>query len=211
MLNLTRTLRALPLAAALVFTAASCDGITAARRGDISIQLTDAPGDIVRAVVTIDRIYLQGGSDSTVSTGRVTLRNDDITVDLLTLIDSLHPLITEMSVPAQSYGQLRFVISGAYIEVETTGGGTEIYASSPTYEGLPEGATVTGELVLPSWSTSGLKVQLPSDAVVVEANGLIVLVVDWDVAQSFVLDPNGSGKWVLMPTIHATEAPAPEA
>jgi hypothetical protein len=209
MLFRSRFVRAVPLAAALLITAASCDGATGLRTGDITLQLTDAPGDIVRAVVTIDRIYLQGGSDSTSDVGRVTLRNDDITVDLLTLVDSLHPLITELEVPAQQYHQLRIVVSGAFIEVESTGGGTEIYASSPSYEGLPAGAVVTGELMLPSWSSSGLKVTLPNDAVTVGADGLLVLIVDFDVAQSFTFDVGGGGKWVLSPVIHASEPPAP--
>ena len=134
------------LAIASLGALGACDGLAGVKTGDLTLKLTDAPGDIVKAVVTIDRIYLQGGSDSTSADGRVTLRTEDITVDLLTLVDSLHPLITEFPVPAREYGQLRFVITGGYIEVEQPGGGTAIYASSPNYAGLPEGAVVAGEL-----------------------------------------------------------------
>jgi hypothetical protein len=204
----SRFLRAIPLVAALALGAASCDGATGLRTGDITVKLTDAPGDVLKAVVTIERIYLQPGDDSTEMTGRVILRDEPITIDLLTLVDSLHPLITEMAVPAQTYGQLRFVISGAYIEVETAGG-TEIYASSPSYAGLPAGSTVAGTLVMPSWAASGLKVQLPTGAVTVDVNGVLVLIVDFDVAQSFGAAAGGSGNWVMTPVIHATEPPTP--
>jgi hypothetical protein len=204
----SRFLRVIPLAAALMLGAASCDGATGLRTGDITVQLTDAPGDVLKAVVTIERIYLQPGDDSTELSGRVILRDEPITIDLLTLVDSLHPLITEMAVPAQTYGQLRFVISGGFIEVETAGG-TEIYASSPSYAGLPAGSTIAGSLIMPSWAQSGLKVQLPGDAVTVDVNGLLVLVVDFDVAQSFGAAAGMSGNWVMTPVIIATESPAP--
>jgi hypothetical protein len=209
MLFRSRFIRIAPLAAALLLASASCDGATGLRTGDLTLQLTDAPGDVVKAVVTIERIYLQPGEDSTETSGRVVLRDEPITIDLLTLVDSLHPLITEMAVPAQTYAQLRFVISGGYIEVETTGGGTEIYASSPSYAGLPADAVVAGSLIMPSWASSGLKVQLPGNAVTVDVNGLLVLVVDFDVAQSFGAAAGGSGNWVMTPVIHASETPTP--
>ena len=52
-------------------------------------------------------------------------------------------------VPPGTYTQLRFVITGGYIDV-----GGVIYASSPDYEGLPE-ATVGGKLQMPSYAPPG--------------------------------------------------------
>ena len=199
------------LAAALVaglatFGISACDSPTALRTGTMNLYLTDAPGDVLAAVVTIDRIYLQ--ADSGDSSGRVILRDEPFTTDLLTLQDSTHALLEGVEIPADTYGQLRFVISGAYLEVEGAGGATEIYASSPSYAALPAGATVTGALQMPSLAQSGLKVNLPGDAVVVAPDGVVSLVVDFDVAQSFGKLAGGSGQWVMSPVLQGTVPPS---
>jgi hypothetical protein len=106
-------------------------------------------------------------------------------------------------VPAGTYGQLRFVITGGYIEVDNGDGTTSIYASSPTYAGLPSGATVAGPLQMPSFATSGLKVNLPGGAVTIGSEQKIVLV-DFDVSQSYGKEA-GSGKWVMSPVMKATD------
>lgn len=187
---------ALTLAA---FGIAACDSPTELRTGTMNLYLTDAPGDVLAAVVTIDQIYLTGGAGD--SSSRLVLREEDLTTDLLTLVDSTHVLIEGVEIPAGQYGQLRFVISGAYLEVEAAGGATEIYASSPDYAGLPEGAVVAGTLQMPSFASSGLKVNLPGDAVVVTPEGVVSLVVDFDVAQSFGKLAGGSGQWVMSPVL----------
>ena len=86
------------------------------RIGALSIRLTDATGDFKKAVVTIDRVTLQPGNDSTAQA--IVLRDTPITTDLLTLANDVATLVDGAVVPAGTYGQLRFVISGAYIEVE---------------------------------------------------------------------------------------------
>lgn len=200
--------RAVGTAAALavILSVAACDAATGLRSGTVSLYLTDAPGDVQAAVVTIEEIYLTGGGDST---ERVLLRDSAFTTDLLTLVDSTHPLLENAEIPADSYGQLRFVISGAYLQVEgATAGSSEIYASSPSYAALPAGAVVTGSLQMPSLAQSGLKVNLPGDALVVAADGSVSLVVDFDVAQSFGRLAGGSGQWVMSPVLTATVPPA---
>lgn len=199
-----RAVRASAAAFALVFAVASCDSATGLRTGQLTMYLTDAPGDVQAAVVTIEEIYLTGGDGEE---GRVTLRDIPFTTDLLTLADSLHLMLEDAEIPADTYGQLRFVISGAYLQVEAADGGSEIYASSPTYAGLPEGAVITGELQMPSLAQSGLKVNLPGDALVVPADGLVTLVVDFDVSQSFGKLAGGSGQWVMSPVITGSVPP----
>ena len=108
------------------------------------------------------------------------------------------------TVPAGTYSQLRFVITDAYIEVENGDGTTNIYASSPSYAGLPSGARVAGELQMPSLAQSGLKVDLPGGSIRIEGDQRILLV-DFDVAQSFGHAAGGSGRWVMHPVVHATE------
>ena len=121
-----------------------------ANTGKVSLQLTDAPGDFKTAVVTISEIDLVGSGGTTVLTTTKT------TTNLLTLANDTAKLVQDAVVPSGTYTQLRFVITGAYVEVEQSGGGTIIYSSSPTYEGLPSGAVVGGTLRMPSYAESGL-------------------------------------------------------
>jgi hypothetical protein len=160
----------------------------------MTIMLTDAAGDVEAAVVTISEVYLQGNG------GRVTLSDDEFTVDLLDLANSTALLVDEAVVPEGTYSELRFVITGAYVEVENATGGTDIYASSPSYSGLPAGATVTGDLQMPSLGQSGLKVELVNgaDLEVTEDQDILV---DFDVSQSFGHVAGQSGKWVMHPVV----------
>lgn len=197
----TRRLRPFIAAAALALGAviglASCSDSTSSGNAKLSLLLTDAPGDVKAAVVTIDEIYLQGS-------GRVVLMNQPVTTDLLSLANSTAELVKDAVVPAGSYGQLRFVVSGAYIEVDNGDGTTSIYATSPDYAGLPSGAQVAGTLQTPSFDQSGLKVNLPGGALQLPADEKILLV-DFDVSQSFGQEAGGSGSWVMHPVLKATD------
>jgi hypothetical protein len=192
-----RTLRLLLLPLVALGALGACADSTGVRPGKISILLTDAPGDVRAAVITISEIYLQGS-------GRVVLRDDPVTINLLDLADSTAMLVDEATVPAGTYSQLRFVVTGGYIEVENADGTTGIYASSPNYAGLPLGAHVDGDLQMPSLAQSGLKVELPGGEVRISGDQRILLV-DFDVAQSFGHAAGGSGRWVMHPVIHATD------
>jgi len=165
----------------------------------LTIHLTDAPGDIQAAVVTVAEVYLQGTG------GRTVLRNTPYTVDLVSLATTSTVLIENVSVAAGTYPQLRFVVTGAYIAVEDAGGGTRIFASAADYAGLPPGAVVDGELQLPSYATSGLKVQLPDGGLELPTSGTMSLLVDFDVSQSFGHEAGQPGKWVMHPVITATD------
>ncbi|WP_338866215.1 DUF4382 domain-containing protein [Myxococcus stipitatus] len=173
-------------------------------KGKVSILLTDAPGDgIEKAVVTISSIYLQGGDDKG---GRVVLRDKPVTVSLLDLANSTAELVSEAEVSDGEYHQLRFVITGGYLETRNEDGTTSIYATANNYEGLPEGAVVAGQLQMPSYDASGLKVKF-DEKLTIEGNQKILLV-DFDVAQSFGKQAGGSGRWVMSPVIKAAEVTA---
>jgi hypothetical protein len=165
----------------------------------VTVKLTDAPGDYKHAVVTISEVELLGEGEN----NRVVLLNQAKTTDLLTLANDTADLVKDAVVPAGTYKELRFVITGAYIEVEEADGSTKIYASSPNYEGLPEGAQVAGSLQMPSYGQSGLKVKIASP-VAVEGEQKVILV-DFDVAQSFGHVAGNSGQWVMSPVIKAAE------
>ena len=163
----------------------------------LSLHLTDAPGDFLSAVVTIEEIYLQGAD------GRVTLSNTPTTVDLVDLANSTAEIVDDAVVPAGVYSELRFVISGAYIEVENASGGSDIYATSGSYAGLPQGALVTGSLQMPSFAQSGLKVELVDGELEVTADQDIL--VDFDVSESFGHLAGQSGMWVMHPVVKGGE------
>ena len=188
--------------AAMLPLAACDDGITSAESGPVSILLTDAPGDVQSAVVTIEEIYLQGSDDE--NGGRVWLMDEAVTVDLLDLTNTAIELVGEVEVPAGTYAQLRFVISGGYLEVAGEGDETQIFASAPDYEHVPEGRTVDGALQMPSYAQTGIKVNLPNGAVQVSSTGRILLV-DFNVAESFGQEAGASGMWVMNPVIHAVD------
>jgi hypothetical protein len=155
---------------------------------------------VLEAVVTIDQIYLQGGSSEgegeTEETGRINLLDAPVTVDLLTLADEWMTLVGDAEIPAGHYGQLRFVVSGAYLRVEEEGG-NRIYATSADYEGLPEGEEAGGNLQTPSFLNSGLKVSFQGGLIV---EGETALLVDFDVAESFGKQA-GSNLWVMHPVL----------
>jgi hypothetical protein len=170
-------------------------------QGKVSLLLTDAPGDFKQATVTITQIYLQGEG----GTGRVVLSDTKTTTNLLTLVNKTQELVKDAVVPTGTYSELRFVISGGFIEVENADGTTSIYASSPTYEGLPAGARVAGDLQMPSLAQSGLKVKLPGDEKLTITGEQKILLVDFDVAQSFGHDAGQGKKWVMHPVVEATD------
>jgi hypothetical protein len=181
----------------MLATAGCGDSPMATQNGRLSILLTDAPGDFAKAVVTISQIYLQGEG------GRVVLMDTPVTTDLLTLANSTAELVRNREVPTGSYQDLRFVVTGGYVEVENSGGGTSIYASSPDYAGLPAGAQVDGTLQMPSFAQSGLKVKLPGDGPITVSAEQTILV-DFDVSRSFGRQAGNSGRWVMSPVLEAT-------
>jgi len=170
--------------------------------GKVSVKLTDAPGDqFEKAVVTLTRVYLKGSGDADVE-----LLSAPYTTDLLTLANDAADIVKDAEVPTGSYKELRFVISGGYIQVKEEGG-SRIYATSETYEGLPAGAQVEGDLQMPSAASSGLKVKFDKDAeVVVTSDGAQkVVLVDFDVAQSFGHAAGNSDRWVMGPVIKGAD------
>ncbi len=178
------------LVATLALLASGCGSSQGS--GKVTLLLKDAPAaDVRAAVVTIAQVALAGDS------GVVVLRDTPVTTNLLTLSNDVMTLVDAATVPAGTYGQLRFVITGGYLDV----GGT-IYASSPDYEGLPVGAIVGGELQMPSYDRSGLKVVLPGGGLVI-GDPPQTWLLDFDVSQSFG-HGTGTDKWVMHPVVKAT-------
>lgn len=166
-------------------------------QGTLSLRLTDAPAaDVKSAVVTIDRITLTGAE------GEIVLRDDPVTVDLVELVNTAYRLVDSAPVPPGTYTQLRFVVSGGYlVTLDPQGAGTLVYATAGY---LPPQAQVDGLLRMPSFAQSGLKVILPGGALEVQAQSKVLLV-DFDVQQSFGHDAGNSGAWVMHPVVKAED------
>ena len=188
---------AILFAAAVSLVAAACSSSQSSSQGSVSIQLTDAPAaDVRNAVVTIDRVLLTG------SGGNVVLRDEPVTIDLVELVNTSFRLVDSAPVSPGTYTQLRFVISGGYlVELDPQGAGTLVF-STPGY--LPPGSHVDGLLKMPSFAQSGLKVILPGDQLVVQAQSKVLLV-DFDVQQSFGHEAGNSGSWVMHPVVKAED------
>lgn len=210
----------LPVTALLVLAAACSDG-TGPSSGQITVVLrrgsnaptlsetgrrggTRTPSTAVQAApatcpftaagVTIAEIYLQGES------GRTTLRSEPATVDLCDLGSQALLLVNGVEVPAGTYQEIRFVISGGYVQDPADG---NVYATEG-YQ-LPAGlGPADGLLQTPSWGSSGLKVTFDHGPFTVDG-GQKVVGLDIDVAQSFGKLAGGSSQWVMSPIITAAD------
>lgn len=189
-----------------LFALGACGDSTGSSRGTVTILLKDAPGEVKKAVVTIDQIYLQPGTDEGAS--RVVLRSTPVTGNLLELRNNITDLVDDQIVPPGTYGQLRFVISGGCLAVEDTDGSTKIFSSTSSYSGLglctADGGTTGGTLQMPSFAQTGIKVTLPEGGVTVGDNATILLV-DFDVSRSFGKEAGNSGRWVMTPSLKASD------
>jgi hypothetical protein len=163
----------------------------------MSILLTDAAGDVEQAIVTIERIEIVGGSG-----GPRVLMDTPWTGDLTLLTNEFVTLVDGYVLPQGNYSQLRLVVSEACIAVEAEDGPNEVYASSGAFATECDG-TPTGDLQMPSLSQTGIKV-IFQGAISVDSDQTIVLI-DFDVEESFGKLAGGSGQWVMDPTIHGVE------
>jgi len=190
-------LRSTVVAVAAAFALAGCDSTNSSGSGRVTLQLTDAPGDVLAAVVTVSAVRLQGDD------GSVGLLDTPFTTDLLDLAGTTAVLAEDVEVPNGRYREIRFVISGGYVEVDNGDGTSSFFASSPNYQGLPIGVTSPGQLQMPSFGSSGLKVKLPGNRLDIDDDNHVILV-DFDAAQSFGHVAGNSGKWVMHPVVIAT-------
>jgi hypothetical protein len=187
-------LRGAALVVGLAATLTSCDSQSPNGTTSLTVRLKDAPGDVQHAFVTITEVDLVG------SGGVQVLTQTPVTTDLLTLAADALTLVQDVEVPSGSYHQLRFKISGACLAVDDGNGGSTVYATAD-YDASPCGGTATGTLRAPSYAQSGLKVMMAGGALELTGPAKILLV-DFDVTQSFGHEANG---WVMHPVVTGAE------
>ncbi|MEX2465316.1 MAG: DUF4382 domain-containing protein [Gemmatimonadota bacterium] len=183
-------------AALLLSIGAAACGDGTGVEGDTSLRvlLTDAPSDYIdSAFVDIGAVELIGaGSPITLTTD-----GTDGFVDLLDLQGTATMLLADTDIPAGDYAQLRLIVESARVVLAD---GYEFNDS-----------TNAKDLMVPSGAQTGIKLNLAGSdggegsGPVTIAGGETVLVLDFDVNQSFVLqgqpDSGGFTGVIFTPTI----------
>jgi hypothetical protein len=169
--------------------------------GRLTINLTDAPGDLAEAFVKIEEIVLiRSDADSTNQSapGRIEI-TPDVTgfIDLLELTGGDILQIADTSgIPEGTYSQLRIVIDEAYVKLKDG----RVFATSGAT--LPAGVTSAGTLRCPSCAQSGFKVKFSQSGLVIADNSVVTI--DFDAGQSFGHQAGNSGQWIMHPVLRAT-------
>lgn len=174
-----KTITAAGTAALLALGVAACDDSTGVE-GDASVRvlLTDAPSDYV------DSALVDIGAVELISAGEgepVTLTTDgtDGFVNLLDLQGAATELLADAEIPAGDYAQIRLLVEAASVTL------------AEGYE-FEDGSTEK-DLFIPSGAQTGIKLNLAGSngegesGPVTMASGETVLVLDFDVNQSFVI------------------------
>jgi hypothetical protein len=176
-------------------------------QGQFSLKVTGTTGvqvspdaDIVAGVMTIDEIRLLPSPDQTLD--GVVVLDSPTSLVMTGLPETTTELVKRMLIPPGRYGEIRCILSGAYIDVDGEG----IY-TTPDYAEVPSGTAIAGELAMPSLAQSGLKIKLAQPLDVGPGFPGKTWVLRFDVAESFG-HAAGDTKWVMHPVIFATDAAA---
>lgn len=200
-------LRSAVVAVAAVGLVAACDG--AGSSSDLSgpdlssgtsltVRMTDAPGDLEAAWIRVTEIRLAGETEAEgdgEDGGGTALEVEDPEALIPLTPDAVTDLVDGEPVEPGVYGQLRLVIDGGV--AESTDGRVWTFGEDVEH---PEGLEADGTLKCPSCQQTGVKVNLPGGALEIEEEA-VVLMLDFNVAESFGHVAGRSGKFILRPTI----------
>ena len=196
------------LLAASVLFLTSCGDSSDGSNGDapngptggarLTLQLTDAPGDLAHAWVEISGITLLGEDDNDQPTTVTVFSGSTGMIDLHTLADATVDLVTGQAVPVGSYNRMRVDIKSAVIE---TFAGQVIALAGSQH---PEGKAVNLEMDCFSCTSTNPNVKLPVRELELD-NQAKTLLLDFDVNQSFGRLADGSGAWYMRPAIFAVD------
>lgn len=187
------------VALAVSSVAGACGDSTGLGDATVRVLLTDAPGEyIASASVDIGSVELVPAGDGPPIV--ITEDGTDGPIDLLELTDAATELLGEASLESGSYAQLRLVVESARVAL------VEGYA-------FRDGSTER-DLTVPSGAQTGIKLNLraPDEGGPVEIEpGEAVVVVDFDVGESFVLQgspdtPAGIEGVLFTPTVRVAVA-----
>jgi len=185
----------------------SDSGLTGQGRGTLQVHLTDAPfptDSVSRVDVFVVRVDARGeeadsatsargvSDDSAHVDGWVTLATPKAKVELLALRNGASTMLGSASVATGSYRSFRIVIDPAQSSVTLKNGTVLTSTSSPS-------------IMFPSAARSGIKINLDKP-ISVTSGGTTPVLVDFDVAQSFVMRGNSLAQNGLLfkPVIRGT-------
>ena len=195
-------------AMALLAAACSSDtGTNTAGMGTLQIQLTDAPfstDSVSRVDVFVVRVdakqaesdstdAARGTSDDSASVNEwTTIATPKLKIELLALRNGVSTLLGDKSVTAGTYRSFRLIIDPAQSSVTLKNGTVLTSTSSPSVS-------------FPSAARSGIKVQL-DQPITIGAGATTQVLIDFDVAKSFVLRGNSLAQNGLLfkPVIRGT-------
>lgn len=154
------------------------------------VRLTDAPGDVVQAIVTIERVAVvpvEDSADGHARNGGVELLADStFSADLVELQAGVDTALARVdSLPTGTYGQIRLVTADtADVLYETAGGDT-----------------ARANLKQPSASETGIKINF-DPVTLADSTDRAQVTLDFSVAESFV-KAGRSGKYIFKPVVQA--------
>lgn len=159
----------------------------------LTVRMTDAPGDLEAAWIRVTEIRLAGETDAD-DPGGTTLEveNPDQLIPLTP--EAVTDLVQDEPIEPGVYGQLRLVIDGGV--AESTDGRVWTFGGAEH----PGGNDPDGALECPSCTETGVKVNLPGGGLELEEE-TVILMLDFNVSESFGHTAGRSGKFVLRPTI----------
>jgi len=154
--------------------------------GTVELRLTDAPSDeFESATVFVSQVSVMPSG----SGAAATVSSTATAYDLLTLQNGVTAMLGTASIATGTYNQVRLIVDSARV----------VLAAGRTFAG----GSSTASLRVPSGSESGLKINF-SGPVTIDA-GKTVLLVDFDVSRSFVLQGQTSAPTGISfkPVLHA--------
>ncbi|MDB4875242.1 MAG: hypothetical protein JWM41_1688 [Gemmatimonadetes bacterium] len=205
--TLMRKFRSIGLLAAAVGAAACGSDNTSPGSGSVTLQLTDAAFsvDSVKSadmfVVRVDgrvadadsAAAAKGATDDSANTdGWVTLARPNAAINLLALQNGVATTIGQSSLPAGTYQSFRIIVDPTKSSITLKDGKVLSGTSSPS-------------IVFPSGARSGIKISM-SQPLTIAAGQSTTLLVDFDLANSFVLRGNSLSQNGLLfkPVVRAT-------
>lgn len=192
MRSLSTLLLALLATAGLLLV--GCDsGGPASSGGTLAVKLTDAPGDIAKAEVTIEEVTAVPAEDTSdgdatsegTEPGISVLTDSSFTVDLTTLQDGVTTLLGEVQLGPGTYSQIR---------LKTARQATVMYEGST-------GTVKEASLMLPSAEETGIKVNFDPVTLDSESDRAEVTL-DFSVEDSFV-KAGQTGTYLFKPVVDA--------
>jgi hypothetical protein len=189
----------LPLLGAVALV--GCDGFGPADGARLSILLTDAPGDVESAWIEIERIVMIGEEH-----GELEVPGElGGMIEVSDLVGRTRELADDVPFEPDTFRQLRLVLAGAVLVTKQG----EVFATPGAT--LPPGVPgdAVGTLQCPSCAQSGLKIKVQGEVPELEEGENAVLLLDFDVTESFGHRAGGSGRWIMHPVVHASWVEAP--